>query len=130
MTALLKALLSKPSFMPALALVALLAALLIGYRATQGRPPSPLEILRQDTLDSSYDTGYWTELAREKPELYQPALLYCVAHQARPNCQALRRQAFTSSLERSATAPPPPLQPAVVPSAIQATPMAPNPRPR
>jgi len=114
---LLKALLAKPYFAPAVAILAALVALLAGYRATHAGPPSPLEILRENTLESSYDPGYWTALAREQPDLYQPALLYCLAHKTKPNCDALRRQAFTTSLERSATAAPPPLQPAAVPAA-------------
>jgi hypothetical protein len=121
----LKALLSKPYFVPAFAVLAALCALAAGYRATHHGPPSPLEVLRQDSLDSSYDPGYWTALAREQPDLYQPALLYCIGHPARPNCDALRRQAFTTSLERSAVHPPP-LEPAAVPA--QATPLAARPR--
>ncbi|MBW8879041.1 MAG: hypothetical protein JF614_29215 [Acidobacteria bacterium] len=125
----LKTLLSKPHFVPALAILAAVAALLlVGYQATHTRPPSPIEILHQDTLDKTYDPRYWTALAREQPELYQTSLLYCIAHKARPNCDALRRQAFTTSLEHSATAAPPPLEPAAVPA--QPTPKTPAARPR
>ncbi|HEX3553311.1 MAG TPA: hypothetical protein VIA62_08780 [Thermoanaerobaculia bacterium] len=124
----LKTLLSKPYFVPALAILAALAALLLGYRATHTPAPSPMEVLRQDTLETSYDPAYWTALARERPELYQSALLYCVAHPGTPNCDALRRQAFTTSLEHSAAAPKPPLEPAAVPA--QPTPIVPATRPR
>ena len=117
----LKTLLSKPYFVLVAAALAALCAVTFGYRITHDRPPTPLEILRQDSLDSSYDPGYWTALSREQPDLYQPALLYCIGHPARPNCDALRRQAFSTSLERSAVRPPP-LEPAAVP----ATPLAAN----
>ena len=125
----LKSLLSKPYFVPALAILAAAAALLLaGYQATHTHPPSPMELLHQDTLDSSYDPRYWTALAREQPELYQTSLLYCIAHPARPNCDALRRQAFTTSLEHSAAGAPPPLEPAAGPA--PPTPNAPAARPR
>ena len=124
----LKTFLSKPYFLPAMAILAALAALLAGYRAAHTRPPSPAEILHQDTLDTTYDPAYWTALAREQPDLYQRALLYCVAHPLRPNCDALRRQAFTTSLEHSAAAASPPLKPAAAPA--EPTPMAPAARPR
>jgi hypothetical protein len=123
---LIKALLSKPYFTPALVFLAASASLLIGFRMTHHRPLSPLAVLHQDTLDVSYDPGYWAALAREQPDLYQGALLYCIGHQARPNCDALRRQAFTTSLEHSASATPPPLEPAAVP--LEPTPVAPRPR--
>jgi hypothetical protein len=121
----LKTLLSKPYFVPGLAALAALCAVAAGYRITHDRPPTPMEIVRQDSLDSSYDPGYWTALAREQPDFYQPALLYCIGHPARPNCDALRRQAFSTSLEHSAVQPPP-LEPAAVPA--QATPLAARPR--
>jgi hypothetical protein len=121
----LKMLLSKPYFVPVVAALAALCAVTFGYRITHDRPPTPMEILRQGSLDSSYDPGYWTALAREQPDLYQPALLYCIGHPARPNCDALRRQAFTTSLERSAVQPPP-LEPAAVPA--QTSPLAARPK--
>jgi hypothetical protein len=121
----LKTLLAKPYFVPGLVALAALSALAAGHRITHRVPPSPLEILREDSLDTGYDPGYWTALAREQPDLYQPALLYCIGHPARPNCDALRRQAFSTSLERSAVHPPA-LQSAVVP----AQPALPAERPR
>ncbi|HEX4965523.1 MAG TPA: hypothetical protein VF173_32230 [Thermoanaerobaculia bacterium] len=129
-----KTLLSQPYSVPALAALAALAALIVGYQTSHHRPPSPLEILRQDTLDTSYKPGYWTAVAREQPDLYQSALLYCVAHSLRPNCDALRQQAFTTSLERSAIAATPAsaaTSPTTAPGPLQlpAVPLPPSPTP-
>jgi hypothetical protein len=118
---LLKTLLSKPYFVPVFATLAALGALAVGYQITHRHALSPLEILREESLDTGFDPGYWTALARDQPDLYQPALLYCIGHPAKPNCEALRRQAFTTSLEHSAFHPPP-LEPAAVPA--RATPTA------
>jgi hypothetical protein len=118
---LFKTLLSRPYSVPILAALAALCALGLGYQITHHHALSPLEILREDSLDTGFDPGYWTALARDQPDLYQPALLYCIGHPAKPNCEALRRQAFTTSLEHSAVHPPP-LEPAAVPA--QATPNA------
>jgi len=118
---LFKTFLSKPYFVPVLATLAALCALGLGYQITHRHALSPLEILREESLDTGFDPGYWTALGRDQPDLYQPALLYCIGHPSKPNCEALRRQAFTTSLEHSAVHPPP-LEPAAVPA--QATPNA------
>lgn len=62
-----------------------------------GCSQSPLDALKSDDTNSTYDAQYWKDTAANDPSLFNQAVQYCSQNPTKPNCAPVNSMSVSTN---------------------------------